>query len=142
MNSVTTTKRPRISARRVPVNLAFAPALCGLLLIGGCGSTGTATTAQPGANQPELTSYLCPDRRALDVSRAVDGSFADVTWEKRTVRLSRSTATTSGERFTSALHTLTLEQGRATLHTVARPTVGPCGAISEGTRRGRDSQPD
>jgi len=77
-------------------------------------------------DQASRRFYTCPNNNTLDVTRVQANASVLVTVDGRTIQLPRETASTSAERYTNRLQTLTLFCNGATFESLGRPAYGPC----------------
>lgn len=105
-----------------------------VLTMGGC--LQTAPVVVTPQEQQSRVVYNCPNARTLDVTRIGNGASAIVVVDGTTLQLSRDTSTTSGERYTNRLQTLTLYGGSASFETLGRTKYGPCTAGEYGVPGG------
>ncbi len=111
----------------------------------------TAPVVVTPQDQAARRVYTCPNGKTLDVTRIQGKASALVTVDGQTMQLPRETASTSAERYTNRLQTLTLFGDGATFESLGRAAYGPCtlgagqAGVGEETpqeaidrRRGRD----
>jgi hypothetical protein len=100
------------------------------LVLGGClQSAPVVVTPQ---EQQSRVVYSCPDGKSIDVTRLSNGASAIVLVDGQTVQLNRDAASTSAERYTNRIQTLTVYGGSATYETLGLTRRGPCTASEYG----------
>jgi hypothetical protein len=99
--------------------------LAGSAMVSGCLQTAPVVVVTP-QDQAARLVYTCSNGKILDVTRVQGNSSALVVIDGRTVQLPRDTATTSAERYTNRIQTLTLFGSSASLVALGRVTYGPC----------------
>ena len=106
---------PHLPARRYSfIGIPLVTAV----LLSGCLQTAPVVVVTP-QDQAARLLYNCPNGRTLDVTRVQGNATALVVVDGKTLQLPRDTATTSAERYTNRLQTLTL--CHAVIATSCRP---------------------
>lgn len=115
-------------------------------LLGGC--LQTAPVVVTPQEQQSRVVYSCPNAKSIDVTRVSNGASAIVVVDGQTLQLNRDGSSTSAERYTNRIQTLTIYGGSATFESLGRTSYGPCtgsgsGASSEdGNRNSRSYRQD
>jgi hypothetical protein len=112
-----------MSRRRSRVS-GMGAAITAVGLLSGC--LQTAPVVVTPQDQAARRIYTCPNSKTLDVTRIQGNASVLVTVDGRTIQLPRDTASTSAERYTNRLQTLTLFGDGATFESLGRPAYGPC----------------
>lgn len=114
-------------------------------LLSGC--LQTAPVVVTPQDQAARRVFTCPNSKTLDVTRVQGNASVLVTVDGRQIQLPRDTATTSAERYTNRLQTLTLFGNGATFESLGKPAYGPCtlgagqaGGDEETERERRDAR--
>lgn len=99
-------------------------------LLGGC--LQTAPVVVTPQDQQSRVVYGCPNAKSIDVTRLSNGASAIVVVDGQTVQLNRDGTSTSAERYSNRIQTLTLYGGSASFETLGRTRYGPCTASEYG----------
>lgn len=93
-------------------------------LLGGC--LQTAPVVVTPQDQQSRVVYSCPNAKSIDVTRLSNGASAIVVVDGQTIQLNRDGSSTTSERYTNRVQTLTVYGGSATFETLGRTRYGPC----------------
>jgi membrane-bound inhibitor of C-type lysozyme len=118
----------RLQRRRYGARIAAIGVTTGLL--GGC--LQTAPVVVTPQDQQSRVVYNCPNAKSIDVTKLSNGASAIVVVDGQTLQLNRDGTSTSGERYSNRIQTLTLYGGSATFETLGRTRYGPCTAGEDG----------
>lgn len=118
----------RLQRRRYGARIAAIGVTTGVL--GGC--LQTAPVVVTPQDQQSRVVYSCPNAKSIDVTKLSNGASAIVVVDGQTLQLNRDGTSTSGERYSNRIQTLTLYGGGATFETLGRTRYGPCTASGTG----------